>query len=137
MGRMGRLYLLLFLLQIALAVFALISCLSADESDIRGLPKIAWVIIILLFPLVGAIAWFLAGRPVEVTSKPNTWRPGSGFPEAERPRRPLAPDDDPEFLKSLRRDDERMFQRWEEDLRKREDNLRKRERQQEEEQPEG
>jgi hypothetical protein len=133
---MGRLLPLLFLLEIALAVAALISCLSVDEGDIRGLPKIAWVIIILLFPLVGAIAWFLAGRPVTVAPKPNTWRPGSGFPEAERPRQ-VAPDDNPEFLNSLRRDDERMFKRWEEDLRRREEDLRKREGQQEDERPEG
>jgi hypothetical protein len=133
---MGRLLPLLFLIEIALAAVALISCLSADESDIRGLPKIAWVIVILLFPLVGAIAWFAVGRPVTVASRPTTWRPGSGFPESERPR-PVAPDDNPEFLRSLRRDDERMFQRWEEDLRKREEDLRKREHRQEEERPEG
>ncbi|MCW6007635.1 PLD nuclease N-terminal domain-containing protein [Micromonospora sp. CPCC 205371] len=60
---MVRLYLLVFVVQIALAVIALISCLSAEESEIRALPRLAWVLIILFFPLVGSIAWFLAGRP--------------------------------------------------------------------------
>ncbi|MFI7433144.1 PLDc N-terminal domain-containing protein [Micromonospora haikouensis] len=122
---MARLYVLLFLVQIALAVLALISCLSAEEGAIRGLPRLAWVLIILFFPLVGSIAWFLAGRQ----------RPAAG-PGAPRsapggPRRPLAPDDDPEFLDSLaqrtRRQDAELFRRWEEDLRKREDDLRRRE----------
>ena len=107
---MGRLFPLLFLLEVVLAVIALISCISADDSDLRGLPKIAWVIVILLFPLVGAIVYLVAGRPVTVTPGPGVWRPGSGFPEAERPRRPLAPDDDPDFLRSLKKPEEKKDQ---------------------------
>jgi hypothetical protein len=94
---MGRLYVLLFFLQIALAAAALISCLSTEDDDIAALPRIAWILIILFFPLIGSIAWFVAGR---TRTKPRkTWRPGTGFPEYERPR---APDDDPDFLRSLR-----------------------------------
>ncbi|MFC8846319.1 MULTISPECIES: PLD nuclease N-terminal domain-containing protein [unclassified Micromonospora] len=125
---MARLYVLLFLVQIALAVCALISCLSAEEGAIRGLPRIAWVLIILFFPLVGPIAWFLAGRqrPVAGPGAPRT-APGT----RGGPRRPLAPDDDPEFLDSLaersRRQDNELFRRWEEDLRRREDDLRRHE----------
>lgn len=124
---MPRVFLILFVVEIVLAASALISLLSVEEGEIRGLPKIAWVIVILLFPLIGSIAWFLAGRPATAPSRPDSWRPGSGFPEAERPRRPVAPDDDPEFLRSIKRDDDELFQRWEEDLRRREEDLRKRE----------
>jgi hypothetical protein len=98
---MARLLPLLFLAQVVLAILALISCISAEESDLRGLPKIAWVFVILLFPLVGSIVYFAAGLPVQATPRPGIWRVGGGFPESERPRRPLAPDDDPEFLRSL------------------------------------
>jgi hypothetical protein len=122
---MIRLYSLLVLIDLALLVIALIDCLSTEESGIRALPRIAWVFIILLFSPVGAIAWFVAGRPPRGVKLSNgtVWRPGSGFPEKERPR-PLAPDDDPEFLKSLRKDEE-LMQRWEADLRRRENELRK------------
>jgi hypothetical protein len=128
---MVRLYELLFALEILLAVLALISCLSAYEGELRALPKVVWVIIILLFPLVGSIAYFAAGRPLPTGQpRPGVWRPGSGFPEAERPRQ-LAPDDDPAFLKKIdaqtRRSDEELLRRWEEDLRRREDELRKKE----------
>jgi len=120
----ARLYLLLFAAQIVLAIAALISCLSADEGDINALPRLAWVLIILFFPLLGSIAWFAAGRSrVRPT---NSWRPGSGFPERERPR-PVAPDDDPAFLRSVREEkarDEELFRKWEEDLRRREEKLR-------------
>ncbi len=61
---MGRVLPILFLIQIALWVAALISCLSTEEGNIRALPRIVWVIIILLFPLVGSIAWFVVGSHV-------------------------------------------------------------------------
>ncbi|WFE64325.1 PLD nuclease N-terminal domain-containing protein [Micromonospora sp. WMMD714] len=113
---MARLYVLLFLIQVVLAACALISCLSADDGTVRGLPRFVWVLVILVFPLVGAVAWFLAGRPV-----PRGDRRG----RSSGPRRPVAPDDDPEFLKSIderaNRDDHALFQRWEEDLHRRED----------------
>jgi hypothetical protein len=123
---MARLYLLLFLAQIALAVVALISCLSVEEGEIRALPRMVWVLIILFFPLIGSIAWFVAGRPLPV-ERTGTARPT--FPARER--RQVAPDDDPDFLKSLNaeqsKQDREMFEKWEQDLRKREDDLKRRE----------
>ncbi|MEU8115784.1 PLD nuclease N-terminal domain-containing protein [Micromonospora sp. NPDC048947] len=123
---MARLGVLLFLVQIVLAVCALISCLSAEEGKIRALPRIAWVLIILFFPLVGSIAWFIVGREPSPGVR-NGWSGGGG--ERQRPR-PVAPDDDPEFLRSVeeraQQQDQELFQRWEEDLRRREDDLRRR-----------
>jgi hypothetical protein len=128
---MARLYVLLFVVQIALAVIALISCLSAEDDQIRALPRLVWVLIILFFPLIGSIAWFVVGRPAR-TNSPGGWRIGGGSPEHER-RRPVAPDDDPEFLRSLdasadperSKQDREMFEKWEADLRRREDELRR------------
>ena len=127
---MIRLYGLMFLIDMALVVVALIDCLSTDDYAVRNLPKVAWVFIILLFSPVGPIAWFVAGRPERArTGSSGLWRPGSGFPEDERPRsRPLGPDDDPEFLRGrARAEDEELFRKWEEDLRRREDELRRKE----------
>jgi len=104
---MARLYLLLFAVQIALAVAALISCLSADESEINAIPRLWWILIILFFPLVGSIAWFVVGRtgaqPRTGTGRVggDTGRAGRSFQERRRPR-PMAPDDDPDFLRSLK-----------------------------------
>ncbi|MFU8853701.1 PLD nuclease N-terminal domain-containing protein [Micromonospora sp. SL1-18] len=127
---MARLYGFLFLAQIVLAVFALISCLSAEDGEIRALPRIAWVLIILFFPLVGSIAWFVAGREPTARRSGTLWPMGNGFSEQERPR-PVAPDDDPAFLSSLaertRREDQERLRRWEEDLRRREEQLRRQE----------
>jgi hypothetical protein len=123
---MGRLYMLLFALEILLVVLALISCLSARDDEVRALPRFVWLIVILLFPIVGSIVYFAVGRPVR-TAPSSTWRAGGGFPESTRPAR--APDDDPAFLSQLerkkRQEDERLLQQWEADLRRREEELRK------------
>ena len=128
---MARFSIVVFLAQLVLAVLALISCLSAEEEDIRALPRLVWVLIILLIPIVGPVAWFLAGRPKAASDSGLTWRPGGALPDTSRSR-PVAPDDNPEFLSSLdngrdeRAKDRELFDQWEEDLKRREDELRRR-----------
>lgn len=91
------------LLGLVLAIYAVVDCIQAREDLVRGLPKIVWVFVILLFPLVGSIAWFLAGRPraaQQTRSQFERWQDHSrelGH-KADPPR---GPDDDPDFLKGL------------------------------------
>lgn len=123
---MARLFALVLLAHTVLAVGTLISCLSAESDEIRGLPRLAWVPVILLVPLVGPIAWFMAGRRTPDATAGR--RPfGKALPGS--PRRPAAPDDDPDFLRSLdttrSREDRDLFEQWEKDLRRREDDLRR------------
>jgi hypothetical protein len=130
-AHMGRLIPLLFLIDVVLIATALISCLSAEKSEIRTLPRSAWVLIILAFPLVGAIAWFAAGRPPSAGFSLDAARFASGTPERGRPRT-LAPEDDPEFLRSLdlrqaqAMRDRELLSRWEDDLRQPEQEPRRR-----------
>ena len=83
---------LLFLIIIGAELYALIEAIRTQQSDIRNLPKWGWIAIILLFGLLGAIAWHIAGRPK-----------GNGGPRAPRRTRgaPLPPDDNPDFLRNL------------------------------------
>ena len=77
------------LLSLALTVYCVVDAIQTQDGAARNLPKIAWLILILLFPFIGPVAWLIAGRP----------RTGPrGVP---RPRRPRGPDDDPDFLKDL------------------------------------
>ena len=96
-----------FLLVLALWIYAFIDCLNTPEKEVRDLPKVVWVIIILLFGevLVGPVAWLVAGRPRKAAG--NGPRPPRGGATAHRF---VAPDDNPEFLKSLK-DDEATRQR--------------------------
>ena len=66
---------------------ALISCLSAEEDEIRALPRLVWVLIILFFPLVGGGRLVPRRRGPRSAVRPATWRPGSGFPNTNGPAR--------------------------------------------------
>ncbi|MFB7468117.1 PLD nuclease N-terminal domain-containing protein [Streptomyces sp. NPDC056224] len=85
-----------FLLILALTIYAFIDCLNTPEEEVKHLPKVVWVIIILLFSIVGPVVWLAAGK--------NRAAVGGG-----RARRAqwIAPDDNPEFLKSLRDEQEK------------------------------
>lgn len=89
------------LLVLALWIYAFIDCLNTPENEVKHLPKIAWVFIVLLFGevLIGPVAWLVTGKKRTAAGGPG--RPG-------RPGRSgwVAPDDNPEFLKSLRKDEQ-------------------------------
>jgi hypothetical protein len=121
----------LVIIELVLLVYCLVDCVQTDSADVRTLPKPIWVLLIILLPLFGGIGWLLAGKPQQgaqparQVSWPTTRT--SGFPEYERPRPPRGPDDDPDFLRTLRAGDaehERTLSQWEEDLRERERRLR-------------
>jgi hypothetical protein len=123
-----RVAVFLALVSVLLTALALISCLSIeDKREIRGMPRYAWVIAILLLPLAGAISWFMFGRPRPPGRPGSSWRTAGGLPEPPKPR---APDDDPDFLRSLddrtvSPEEEDLLRRWEEDLKRREDEQRR------------
>jgi hypothetical protein len=123
-----------FLLVPALWIYAFIDCLLTPEEEVRHLPKGAWVLTVLFFGevLIGPIAWFAVGkarhthRARAYGSTPSEWH--RNHPTVPAPQK--APDDDPEFLRSLReenRRDESLLKDWEADLRRREEELRRRE----------
>ncbi|MER5734466.1 MULTISPECIES: PLD nuclease N-terminal domain-containing protein [unclassified Streptomyces] len=110
---------LMFILPLALLIYAFIDCLNTPEDEVKHLPKVVWVLVILLFPLVGSVGWLVAGK--ERHRVGGAGRRAGGW---------VAPDDNPEFLKSLGKsepDDEALLKDWEADLRRREDELKRRE----------
>lgn len=121
--------LLPYAIELLLLVFCLIDCVQAKDARVRNLPKWAWVGLIILIPYFGPIGWLLAGRPPRASFEPDPGWPAArtnGFGAPERPR-PKAPDDDPEFLRSLKRrntEHEDLLHKWEEDLKRREEELR-------------
>ena len=50
------------LLVIALMVAAMVDIIRKDDAQVRYLPKMAWVIIVILLPLIGSLLWFAIGR---------------------------------------------------------------------------
>lgn len=119
---------LMYALPIVLAIYALVDCAQTEPDQVRGLPKLVWVALIALIWVVGPVAWLIGGRErdparVDGPADPQRSRTAPGRTRA------LAPDDDPAFLESLRRGNEehrRMLDKWERDLRLREEQERRR-----------
>ena len=109
---------LLVLAILAATIFCVIDCIKSEEHEVRNLPKIVWVLLILIAPIVGSAAWFIAGRP-------RRERQVTGPPRVAPPRRPSGPDDDPMFLAGLDRTnaERRKLEAWERELEAREREL--------------
>lgn len=87
---------LMILVPLALSIYAFIDCITTEEKDVKHIPKPLWAILILLFPLVGSVSWLIVGRDRASASG----RIGGG-PSRRSAGGWVAPDDNPEFLKSL------------------------------------
>jgi len=49
-------------LYLFLVIAALIDVITRDESLVRHLPKLTWVLVIVFLPLIGSIVWFAVGH---------------------------------------------------------------------------
>jgi hypothetical protein len=78
---MVRLALIVGVVAVVFVVYAFVNCLVTDRLQVRALPKPVWAIITLI-PIFGGILWLTLGKV----------RGGSVSG---------APDDDPEFLRSI------------------------------------
>ncbi|WP_326580443.1 PLD nuclease N-terminal domain-containing protein [Actinacidiphila glaucinigra] len=57
----------------ALYVYALVDCIKTPAAHIRMLPKIGWLVVMVLLPILGAIAWRNLGkRSAPVEGRPST-----------------------------------------------------------------
>ncbi|MDH6235645.1 PLD nuclease N-terminal domain-containing protein [Cryobacterium sp. CG_9.6] len=102
---MPKLLIGLGLAVLILTVYTLVDCALFDRNRVRGLPRWVWILVIVLVPLIGPLLWLFVGR-------------GRGTTPVGRSFRTVAPDDDPDFLRSLNvdKDDRERLRRLEEDL---------------------
>jgi hypothetical protein len=109
-------------------LWAIFDSITADDTRIRIMPKVLWVIVVLLFFEFGALAWVAFGRPRKASSSgPRSGGTGGfgaggfgrgglgrgglgrGGPGSGRPlgglraggTGPVGPDDDPDFLRTI------------------------------------
>lgn len=104
------------LLVVALWIFCLVDVIVSKEDECRNLPKLLWLLIVLMLPDVGSVLWLIAGRPrglrqswQQRATHPTATSRAPGSKIAPRPTMPSAganPDDDDDFLRSIRRTDE-------------------------------
>jgi hypothetical protein len=120
---MGKL--LLYGVPFVITLYAFIDCLLTPRDQVRSLPKFLWLTLVLVVPLVGAIAWFALGRPNATRYDDGMGGNGNGGGGSANPpgprvpgmpsrrRSPSSPDDDPKFLRGLEE------QAWAEKMRQR------------------
>jgi hypothetical protein len=74
---------------LAIFVYGLVDVIRTDGRLTRGISKPAWIIVMIVLPVVGAILWLLIGRPRGTS------------PAVLKYSHPTSPDDDPDFLRNL------------------------------------
>nr|WP_314844009.1 PLDc N-terminal domain-containing protein [uncultured Microbacterium sp.] len=83
------------LLVIALMVGALVDIIRRDDSQVKFLPKMAWIIIVILLPLIGSLIWFAIGREYSEEGlriprmQRSTTRTRTSAPAPSAPRPPV------------------------------------------------
>ncbi len=89
-------------LAVAIWVYGIIHCALTSKDAMPGrVPKWGWMALNTLLPVIGAVIWFVALY--------HAHQEADG--RQEQQARPVAPDDDPEFLAHLER--ENRFREWE------------------------
>jgi hypothetical protein len=118
--------LVLTLVLVGIWIYSIMDIVTTPPEDVQFLPKILWLFLVVLFMALAAVLWLLLGRRRSTVaggahdgsgmSHPSRQRPawdnrgsstdpfGIRQPRARTRRnrvQPLAPDDDPEFLREL------------------------------------
>ena len=79
------------LIVLAFWIWAIFDVISTDESLVRNLPKMVWLLLVIFLSSIGALAWLLLGRPEHAGFRPGDTTPRRFAP----PRRPQAVEDSP------------------------------------------
>jgi hypothetical protein len=122
--------LVLTLVLVGVWIYAIMDIITSPAEDVRFLPKLLWLLLVVFFMAAAAILWLLFGRPRRLHADAADGGPGEGHashrhaaydvgagadgsaPDSfgiRQPRirarrhaqRQLAPDDDPDFLREL------------------------------------
>lgn len=105
-------------------IFCLVDVITTADGTTRNLPKLGWLLIVLLLPVIGSILWLVAGRP-EGAGDGGGYRqaPPSRYTVTHPATNPATnPDDDAEFLRKCRErvEQQRRAARQQRDQRQRE-----------------
>jgi hypothetical protein len=113
----AKVYALVSLVVFVVWVWTLAQVLLTPDALVRRLPKVAWLVVVFLFPVLGTAAWYVLGRPEKAGPRPaaSYERARPDFPEYDRPGRAAAtdPEKDAEFLRQVRARAEEQRKRYE------------------------
>lgn len=91
---------------VGLTLYTLLDAVRTPAHEARTLPKWLWVLVTLLFPVVGPLMWLILGCP---KAQPAAGGPRPGFGQRRGTPAPSvsSPDDDEEYLRWLKAKAER------------------------------
>ena len=91
---------------VGLTLYTLLDAVRTPAHEARTVPKWLWVLVTLLFPVVGPLMWLILGRP---KAQPAAGAPRPGFGQRRSTPAPSvsSPDDDEEYLRWLKAKAER------------------------------
>jgi hypothetical protein len=117
-----------FFLELAFFIFCVVDVAVSPDHEIRNLPKWGWLLLVILIPLFGGIAWLVAGRPLR-QRQASQWAPGAESPEHQPP---VTQTDDIDArlkadLAAADQQHEEALRKWQADLERRERELREQE----------
>jgi hypothetical protein len=93
----------LALIAFAVWVFCIIDVITTPEEQCRNLPKLLWLLLVILLVDIGSIAWLIAGRTWTTQPADLPYKGNRGRQSPSRLRfNGTNPDDDEEFLARLR-----------------------------------
>jgi hypothetical protein len=101
---MPRLLIGLAVVIVFFTVFVIVDTSLTPRTRMRGLPKPAWIAVVVLVPVIGGILWLTIGKDRTDLARASGRR--------------LGPDDDPDFLSGLgrTRSEEERIRRLEQEL---------------------
>jgi hypothetical protein len=118
---------------LVLWIYCIYDVVTTDEVIIRYLPKLVWLLIVLLLADIGSILWLGLGRPRRWTKEVHERRQGNptSTPKATNVVRDRPSLDDPALDKMnpivRHREEQARLRMWEAQLARREEELRQRE----------
>lgn len=74
--RLTGMYALFSLVLLVLIVAALVDIITRQDGQVKHLPKVLWVLLVIFLPVIGSLLWFAIGReyPARV-ERPNIGAP--------------------------------------------------------------
>ena len=110
------------LLALILWVYCIFDVIASEESLVRHMPKLVWLVVVIFLPTIGSVAWLILGRPAAASFVPGATqarRPRPTQPGPRRTRAPAGPEDSPEFIAEMHERASRL--RREQERRRREE----------------
>lgn len=67
---MARVELVVALVVLVLTLYSIVNWILTPDEQVKGVPKVLWLVLIVLLPLLGSVLWLVVGRD-RVAARPR------------------------------------------------------------------